>query len=431
MAPVKDRKSAALFERASKVMVGGVSSPVRAFKSVGGTPKFIRRGKGSSMWDADGNRYVDYVCSWGALVHGHANPAVAASARAAMASGTSFGAPTETEVRLAERVRRSMPSIEKVRFVNSGTEATMSALRVARGHTGRSVLVKFEGCYHGHADPFLTKAGSGMATLDIPASAGVTAGSVGDTVTLPFNDIEAVESEFRKEGDKIAAAIVEPVGGNMGVVLPADGFLPALRKACTDSGALLIFDEVITGFRVGPAGAQGLLGVKPDLTTLGKIIGGGFPVGAYGGRSEVMAEVAPEGPVYQAGTLSGNPVAMAAGLRALELLTKGGYRRLEEASAALQEGIESGAEKAGLTLTTNRMGSMLGEFFCEGPVVDFGTASKTDTRAYGRYFWEMLGSGVYLPPSPFETAFVSLAHSDADIERTVSAAGRAFRAVKK
>lgn len=424
---MKNAKSASLYSRASKVMVGGVSSPVRAFGSVGGTPVFVSRGKGPFIWDEDGNRYLDFVCSWGAMIHGHAHPRVLSYVEEKMRSGTSFGAPTKEEVLLAERISSSVPSMEKVRFVNSGTEATMSAVRAARGYTGRRKVVKFEGCYHGHADQFLAKAGSGMATLGIPASAGVTPGSTGDTVTLPFNDEEAVEDEFRKEGGNIAAVIVEPVAGNMGVVPPGEGFLPALRKACTGAGALLIFDEVITGFRVGAGGAQELFKVRPDLTTLGKIIGGGFPVGAYGGRRDVMAWVSPEGPVYQAGTLSGNPVAMAAGLRSLELLDGRGYARLERESKALEEGVREAANREGREMTLNRVGSMLGLFFCGGEVVDFATAKKSDPGAFGRFFWKMLESGVYLPPSAFETVFVSLAHGAHEIERAVAAARSALR----
>lgn len=424
---MKSRKSASLYRRASKVMVGGVSSPVRAFKSVGGSPRFIARGRGAHVWDEDGNRYVDFVCSWGALILGHAEPRVRRCVEERVKLGTTFGAPTRDEVLLAERICGSMPSVEKVRFVNSGTEATMSALRAARGFTGRTKVVKFEGCYHGHSDQFLTKAGSGMATFDIPASAGVTPGSVADTVTLPYNDVGGIEDEFRKEGAGIAAAIVEPIAGNMGVVPPSKGFLSTLRKVCTENGALLIFDEVITGFRVGPKGAQGMLGVNPDLTTMGKVIGGGFPVGAYGGRKDVMAWVSPEGPVYQAGTLSGNPVAMAAGLKTLELLDGGAYRRLEAASRRLEEGILEGGSAAGVEVTLNRVGSMLGIFFCGGPVRNFGEAKKTNTALYRRFFWKMLESGVYLPPSAFETTFVSLAHGGADIEDTANKAAAAFR----
>lgn len=427
---MNSRKSASLYKRASKVMVGGVSSPVRAFKSVGGTPRFISRGKGPYLWDVDGNRYTDYVCSWGALVLGHADKRVIGFVKERMKMGTSFGAPTRAEVLLTEKICRSIPSIEKLRFVSSGTEATMSALRAARGFTNRNKMVKFEGCYHGHADPFLTNAGSGMATLDIPASAGVTPGSVEDTVTLPFNDTDAVEAEFRKEGGSIAAVIVEPVAGNMGVVPPDEGFLASIRKECTDSGSVLIFDEVITGFRVGPQGAQGLFGIKPDLTTLGKIIGGGFPVGAYGGRRDVMAEVSPEGPVYQAGTLSGNPVAMAAGLKTLELLGRGSYAQLEKAARSLEEGISTGADRSGVGLTLNRVGSMLGVFFCRGPVRDFGDAKRTDVKLYSRFFWKMLNSGIYLPPSAFETIFVSLSHTGADILQTARSARVAFRGLK-
>ncbi|MDG6964923.1 MAG: glutamate-1-semialdehyde 2,1-aminomutase [Nitrososphaerota archaeon] len=424
---MKIGKSESLYSRASKVMVGGVSSPVRAFKAVGGKPRFISRGKGPYIWDEDGNRHIDFVCSWGAIILGHADPRVMSYVRRRTLSGTSFGAPTKDEVLLAERICASVPSIEKVRFVNSGTEATMSAVRAARGYTGRSKVVKFEGCYHGHADLFLAKAGSGLATFDIPASAGVPQGAIGDTVTLPFNDAEAVEAEFRKEGDKIAAVIVEPIAGNMGVVLPKKGFLRSLRESCTDSGAVLVFDEVITGFRVGPGGAQGALKVKPDLTTLGKVIGGGFPVGAYGGKKDIMASVSPEGPVYQAGTLSGNPVAMAAGLKTLELLDAKGYARLERNAKALEEGIREAADREGREMTLNRFGSMLGLFFCGGEVTDFASAKKTDAGAYGRFFWKMLRSGVYLPPSAFETLFVSLAHGDAEVKKAASAAGAALR----
>ena len=426
---MRSRNSVVLYKRASKVMVGGVSSPVRAFKAVGGTPIFIAKGKGSRVWDEDGNRYTDYVCSWGALIHGHADPRVLGYVARSMKSGTSFGAPTVEELRLAERVCSALPSIEKVRFVSSGTEATMSALRAARGFTKRSKVVKFEGCYHGHADPFLTHAGSGMATLDLPYSAGVTEGATGDTTTLQYNDVEGVETEFWKEGESIAAVIVEPVAGNMGVVLPSEDFLSKVRKLCKEHGSVLIFDEVITGFRVAYGGAQAMFKVRPDLTCLGKIIGGGFPVAAYGGRNEIMAMVSPEGPVYQAGTLSGNPVAMAAGLKTLSLLRHESYSRLDRSGRELEEGLADGAKRARVPLTTNRAGSMLGVFFHKGPVRNFEDAKKTDTAEYGKFFWEMLKNGTYLPPSAFETLFVSLAHSPPDIESTVHAGEKAFSAL--
>jgi glutamate-1-semialdehyde 2,1-aminomutase len=423
-------RSAALYARASEVMVGGVSSPVRAFRSVGGTPLFFERGRGSRLWDVDGNAYTDYVCSWGAIILGHGDSRVLGAVAKTMKSGTSFGAPTEVELQLAEKIREAVPSMEKLRFVNSGTEATMSALRVARGYTGRTKLVKFEGCYHGHADPFLSRAGSGMAALDIPLSGGVLEGEVEDTLTLPYNDAGALEETFGEQGGSVAAVIMEPVAGNMGVVPASAEFVSKARKLCTDSGALLIFDEVITGFRVAPGGAQELLGVKPDLTTLGKVIGGGFPVGAYGGKREVMGKVAPEGPVYQAGTLSGNPVAMAAGLKTLKLLGRSSYGRLDRVAGAFEEGLDDGARRAGVAAHTNRVGSMVGLFFGEGPTTNFEEAKRSDSGAYGRFFWKMLGRGNYLPPSAFETLFVTLSHSIGQVASTVRAAREAFKEAK-
>lgn len=421
------RRSEALFARAQKVMVGGVNSPVRAFKAVGGTPVFIGRGKGSRVWSADGARYVDYVCSWGPLIAGHAHPKVVEAVSSAVKRGTSFGAPSETEVQLAEKVCASVPSIEKVRFVSSGTEATMSALRLARAHTKRSKLLKFDGCYHGHSDPFLTNAGSGLATLDVPSSAGVPASAAAETVTIPYNDVGALESAFASQGGEFAAVIVEPVAGNMGVVLPAQGFLERMRSLCTEDGALLIFDEVITGFRLSLGGAQAALGIKPDITCLGKVIGGGFPVGAYGASRELMGMVAPEGPVYQAGTLSGNPVAMAAGLATLSLMEKGGsYQKLDSTAKRLERGLVEEAAREGVEVSTNRAGSMLGLFFSRRKVSNFEEAKGTDRALYAEFHRSMLDDGVYLPPSAFETIFVSTAHTRADLEATIRASRRAF-----
>jgi len=408
-------------------MVGGVSSPVRAFRAVGGTPIFMARGRGSRIWDVDRNRYIDYVCSWGPLILGHSDPAVTRAVRKAVAAGTSFGAPTVPELKLAQKICSSVPSIEKVRFVNSGTEAAMSALRLARAYTKRNRFVKFEGCYHGHADHFLTQAGSGMATFDLPASAGVTTASVTDAMTLEFNNIGATEDAFRQHGGEVAAVIVEPVGGNMGVVPPSPGFLEGLRKLCDDHGSLLIFDEVITGFRVAAGGAQELYGVRPDITCLGKIIGGGFPVGAYGGGHEIMGLLAPDGPVYQAGTLSGNPVAMTAGLTTLSQLDHRAYRRLEKLSTGLGSGLIEEASARGIEATVNRVGSMLGLFFGPGEVRNFGDVKRSGYRLYPRFHRKMLERGIYLPPSAFETSFVSTAHSEKDIEETLSAARRALR----
>ena len=421
------RRSDRLYSRAARVMVGGVNSPVRAFKGVGGDPLFIARGKGSKVWDVDGNRYVDYVCSWGALILGHADRRVLEAVAETAGAGSSFGAPTEAEVKLAEKVRSLVPSVEKVRFVSSGTEATMSAIRLARGYSKRRAFVKFEGCYHGHADPFLTRAGSGMATFDLPASAGVTPGTVEDTLTVPYNDEGAAEEAFREHSDRIAAVIVEPVAGNMGVVPPERGFLQKLRRLCTGSGSVLIFDEVITGFRVSPGGAQELYGVKPDLTCLGKIIGGGFPAAAYGGKKEVMDLVSPEGPVYQAGTLSGNPVAMAAGLATLARLNRQSYGALEGLARGLESGLVEAAAGAGADITVNRVGSMLSLFFGAGPVRSFAEAKSSRHSLYPKFFWSMLGRGVYLPPSAFESSFVSLAHSAVDVGAAVRAARAAFR----
>jgi glutamate-1-semialdehyde 2,1-aminomutase len=407
-----------------------VSSPVRAFKAVGGTPLFVARAEGARFWDEDGRSFVDYVGSWGPMILGHAHPAVLEAIRDAASRGTSFGAPCALEVELAERVVRHVPSVEKVRFVSSGTEATMSALRVARGFTGRRKILKFDGCYHGHADSLLVSAGSGVATLGIPGSPGVPEGTVADTLVVAYNDVPAVERVVAAHGSDLAAVIVEPVCGNMGTVAPQPGYLEALREITRRNGTVLIFDEVMTGFRLALGGAQQLYGIRPDMTCLGKIVGGGLPAAAYGGRADIMATVAPEGPVYQAGTLSGNPLAMAAGATLLDLLAQPGtYDTLEARSARLEEGLRRGARDAGATVRINRVGSMITAFFCAGPVTDYATARASDTKRFGRFFHAMLERGVYLPPAQFEAAFVSLAHGEAEIDLTVAAAGEAFRAV--
>jgi len=416
-----------LFAAAQRIIPGGVNSPVRAFRGVGGEPFFVARAEGAQLWDVDGRAYLDYVGSWGPLILGHAAPSVVAAVAAAAGRGTSYGAPTAGEVEMASAIIDAYPSIEMLRLVSSGTEAAMSAIRVARGATGRDLLVKFDGGYHGHADSLLVKAGSGVATLSIPDSRGVPAALAALTVTAPFNDIETVRAIFAAHGAEVAALIVEPVAGNMGVVPPAPGFLDGLRELCTRHGAVLIFDEVITGFRVAFGGAQALYGVRPDLTCLGKIIGGGLPVGAYGGRADLMRNVAPLGGVYQAGTLSGNPLAVAAGLATLHALSRGDvYGRLEALGRRLAQGLEAGAREAGVPLTVNRVGSMLTAFFCAAPVTDYATAKRADTTRYARSFHAMLARGVYLAPSQFEAAFVSLAHTEADIDVTVKAAAEAL-----
>jgi glutamate-1-semialdehyde 2,1-aminomutase len=419
--------SAELYAEAQKYLPGGVDSPVRAFGAVGGHPLFIKRGRGSRIYDEDGNEFIDYVCSWGAGVLGHAHPDVAAAVRNAVDDGTSFGAPIAKETVLAKLVASAVPSIEKVRFVSSGTEAAMSALRLARAFTARDRIVKFAGCYHGHSDGLLAKAGSGVATLGLPDSPGVPAGYTRTTLVAPYNDLAAVERMFSDCGDEIAAIIVEPVAANMGVVPPAPGFLEGLRRITTNAGAVLIFDEVITGFRVAYGGAQELYGVTPDLTCLGKIIGGGLPVGAYGGRTEIMEMVAPLGPVYQAGTLSGNPLAMAAGIETLRILGHGRlYNRLEQSGASLEAGLREVASTCEVDVQVQRVGSMLTAFFTDCEVTDYLSARASDTGSYARFFHDMLGRGVYLAPSQFEAAFVSLAHSDDDISLTVEAAAEAF-----
>jgi glutamate-1-semialdehyde 2,1-aminomutase len=422
--------SSNLFGRATRVIPGGVNSPVRAFRGVGGEPFFVDRAEGSRLTDVDGREYIDFVGSWGPLILGHAAPAVVEAVTEAARRGTSYGAPTAGEVDLAERITRAFPSMELVRLVSSGTEAAMSAIRVARGFTGRDVIVKFEGGYHGHADSLLVKAGSGGATFGVPDSAGVPAALAQLTATLAYNDLDAARDLFRAEGDRIAAIIVEPVAGNMGVVPPAPGFLEGLREVTTRHGALLIFDEVITGFRIAYGGAQERFGIRADLTCLGKIIGGGLPVGAYGGRRDVMERVAPLGPVYQAGTLSGNPLAVAAGTAALRALeTPGTYDRLERLAAELEHGLRVAAEKARVPVTINRVGSMLTGFFTPGPVRDWPSAKTADTKRYARFFHAMLERGVYLAPSQFEAAFVSLAHSPQDIDAAGRAAADALAAI--
>ncbi|MBF0296440.1 MAG: glutamate-1-semialdehyde 2,1-aminomutase [Magnetococcales bacterium] len=418
-------RSEEMFRAAREVIPGGVNSPVRAFKSVGGTPRFIREGKGALLWDVDGNRYIDYVGSWGPLIVGHAHPVVVEAVTRAAAKGCSFGAPTEGETLLARKIIERFPGMEMVRLVNSGTEAVMSAVRLARAATGKDGIVKFEGCYHGHADGLLVAAGSGAATFGVPTSPGTTRAAAHDTVVLSFNDLEGVERLLRERGDEIAAILVEPVAGNMGCVLPAPGFLEGLRRACDAAGTLLIFDEVMTGFRVDKGGAQTLYGIRPDLTTLGKIIGGGLPVGAYGGSRELMERIAPAGPVYQAGTLSGNPLAVAAGMATLELLDAPGvYETLAARTQRLVVGLRDVLQAVDIPCLVTGVGSMFGLFFTSGVVENFTDAKACDIARFNRWFHGMLNAGIYLAPSAFEAGFVSLAHDDVLLEETLAAAER-------
>jgi len=428
---VKVSRSRSLFKKAIDLLPGGVDSPVRAFKSVGAAPLFIERAAGARLEDVDGNRFIDYVMSWGPLIHGHAPRGLVKALAAVARDGTSFGAPSPLEVELGERVRRLMPSLERLRFVSSGTEAAMSAIRVARAATRRDKIIKFEGCYHGHADPFLVQAGSGALTLGVPTSPGVTTAAAADTLLATYNDFDSVQRVFDANRSRVAALIVEPIAGNMGVVPPADGFLRALREVCTAHGALLIFDEVISGFRAAPGGAQALAGVRPDLTCLGKIIGGGLPVGAYGGRKDLMEMVAPAGPVYQAGTLSGNPLAMTAGIWCLDHLTPRLYRDLAALGAQLAAGLANAARAAGVPLQVNAFGSMLTPFFTSQPVRSFASATSASTEQYATFFREMIVRGVYAPPSQFEAWFLSAAHTKKDVESTISAARAAMQAVAR
>lgn len=423
------QRSVDLFDEARRVIPGGVNSPARAFSAVGGQPLFIERGEGSYIYDADSNKYIDYVLSWGPLILGHAHPQVAESLKSAVDRGTSYGAPTELETELANLVIEAMPTLEMVRFVNSGTEATMSALRLARAYTGREKIVKFVGCYHGHADFLLVQAGSGVATLGLPDSPGVPPGTAQDTLTAPYNDLEAVEVAFETYPEEIAAVVVEPVSGNMGVVPPEDGFLEGLEALTERHGAVLIFDEVMTGFRVAYGGAQEIYDIEPDVTTLGKVIGGGLPVGAYAGKREIMETVAPAGPMYQAGTLSGNPLAMTAGIETLKVLREPGvFKEIEQKAAKLVSGVGQAAEEIGVPIYQTRVGTMFSNFFTMEPVTDYESAKTSDTERFGRYFHAMLEHRVYIAPSQFEAGFISLVHSDEDIARTVEAAREAFRA---
>ncbi|BCS35716.1 glutamate-1-semialdehyde 2,1-aminomutase [Luteitalea sp. TBR-22] len=412
-------------------MPGGVNSPVRAFKAVGGTPRFIRSGKGAYVKDEDGRRYLDYVMSWGPLIHGHAPKGLLTALADAARHGTSFGAPTRLEIEMAEAVRARVPSMQLVRFTSSGTEAAMSVLRVARAATGRDAVVKFAGCYHGHADGFLVEAGSGAVTLGVPTSPGIPQAAAALTLTARYNDLASVEDVVRRARGQIAAILVEPIAGNMGVVPPMPGFLEGLRAICDRTGALLVFDEVISGFRASAGGAQHLLGVTPDLTCLGKIIGGGLPVGAYGGREDLMRMVAPDGPVYQAGTLSGNPMAMTAGLWALSRLDDKLYAKLERLGSMLAEGLSDAAQRADVAISLNRVGSLLTVFFTDRPVMNYDDAKLSDTKAYGTFFQAMLAQGVYLPPSQFEAWFLSGAHTRGDVDDTIRAARKAFKAVAR
>ncbi|KIO68891.1 Glutamate-1-semialdehyde aminotransferase [Caldibacillus thermoamylovorans] len=424
-------KSVKAFQEALQLMPGGVNSPVRAFKAVDMNPIFMESGKGSKIYDIDGNEYIDYVLSWGPLILGHANRQVVEALKKVVESGTSFGAPTLIENKLAELVKERVPSIEIIRMVNSGTEATMSALRLARGYTGRSKILKFEGCYHGHGDSLLIKAGSGVATLGLPDSPGVPEGIAKNTITVPYNDLDGVKTAFEKFGEDIAAIIVEPIAGNMGVVPPLPGFLKGLREMTEQYGALLIFDEVMTGFRADYHCAQGYFNIQPDLTCLGKVIGGGLPVGAYGGKAEIMEKVAPSGPVYQAGTLSGNPLAMTAGYETLKQLKPEHYDEFKRKGDMLEAGYRQAAETYGIPLTVNRAGSMIGVFFTNEQVINYDTAKTSNLDYFATYYREMALQGVFLPPSQFEGLFISTVHSDEDIEKTIQAAEHAFRKIKE
>jgi glutamate-1-semialdehyde 2,1-aminomutase len=427
---MKRKKSIELYRRALGMIPGGVNSPVRAFKAIGIPPTFIERAKGSKIWDVDGNEYIDYVGSWGPMILGHAHPRIVAALKMIATKGTSFGAPTPLEVELAIKVKKAFPSMELVRMVSSGTEAVMSAIRVARGYTGRDNILKFEGCYHGHGDSLLVKAGSGATTLGIPDSLGIPGDLAKHTLTALYNDLESVKVLVRQYPGEIACIIVEPIAGNMGVVLPERGFLEGLRKICDEEGMILLFDEVITGFRVAYGGAQELYGIKADLTCLGKIIGGGLPVGAYGGKEMIMERVAPLGGVYQAGTLSGNPLAMTAGIETLELLrSKKIYQDLERKTSYLIENISISAEEKGIPLSINHTKGMFTLFFAEGPVKDYRTAKMSDTSRFAKFFIEMMEQGIYLPPSQFEACFISLAHTQKDLDKTIQACDNAFKKI--